>query len=413
MKTRTMISGLAIAAVGLGSLTACSTAGDASGGDVELEFFQSKTESIAVVDELIALFEEQNPGITVHQNNSPDPLTALKANLAKGNIPDVIALNVSMYNDIARTNILTEQVGTEAAEAVANQTAVDYVDRSGQTESTYALPWTVNAQVVLYDVDTFAALGLEVPTTWDEFVQTAQAVADAGERPFSFTWKDSWTTKLLMNSIVGPTQGADFWEELQEGTSSFAENPAYTEAAERMIQLKGFAEGDPFGATYDDGNAAFAAGESAMYIQGTWALPEIASVNPEKNVGVFALPTGDSADDTLLLSGPDSVVGVSKDSDHAEAAQAFVDFLFSEEAQRIYSEDQHLLSVRDDVAPVDESLAALKEQFLDEGESVMYPDGMFTGASDVAAIAQTLLYDEDVDAFLSALDADFANAGIK
>lgn len=402
----------ALATASTTALAACGSGGSDS-DSAQLEFFQSKTESVEIVNELIADFQAANPGITVVQKNTPDALTTLKADLAKGNIPDVIGINTTMYNDIAATGILAEQVETEAAKAVSNTAAVEYIDAAGQTDTTYAVPWTVNAQVVLYDIDQFEQLGLSVPETWDDFIATATAIRDAGSQPFAFTWKDNWTAKLLLNSLAGPTQGADFWQQLQAGTATFAGSEAYRDAAARLLELKGFASGDPFGATYDDGNANFASGDSVLYIQGTWAIPEIAKVSPDKRIGAFALPTADSPDGNLLLSGPDSVLGVTKDGENPEAAQKFVDFLLSAEAQASYSKDQHLLSVRDDVAPADEALAALKETWLDTGRTAMYPDSMFTGASDLGAIVQTFLYDEDTEKFLAALDSDFAAAGIK
>ncbi|HEY0258977.1 MAG TPA: extracellular solute-binding protein [Lacisediminihabitans sp.] len=407
------LAGVTLTIAVAASLAACSGSGS-SGGKTEIEFFQSKTESVDIVNKLIAEFEKKHPDITVTQNNSPDALTALKADLAKGKIPDVIAVNVSNFNDVAKTDILVDQAGTDARKAVSNTTAIDYTNQAGQTGKTvYALPWTVNAQIVLYDKDEFAKLGLTVPTTWDEFIQTAQKIKDAGEQPFEFTWKDSWTAKLLLNSIAGPTQGTDFWKKLQDGSATFTGSEAYQTAADRLLQLKKFAQADPFGTTYDDGNAAFANGKSVMYVQGTWAIPEITKVNADKNIGEFALPTGDNAAQNRLLSGPDSVVGVAKAGKHQKEAQEFVDFLFSQSAQKEYADDQHLLSVRSDVAPADTGLAALKKEWIDTNKTVMYPDGMFTGASNLAALTQSFLYDGKASTFLKAVDADFQQNGIK
>jgi raffinose/stachyose/melibiose transport system substrate-binding protein len=397
-------------------LAACGSGGSGGSGDgdpVTIEFFQSKTESIDVVDQLIADFEASHEGITVEQTAVPDALTVLTTRLAKNDIPDVIGINVSNLNDIATAGILADQSGTEAAAAVDNTSAQEYVDALSAGLGTVAVPWTVNAQVVLYDVDQFAELGLEVPTTWDEFIALARTVEDQGAEPFSFTWKDAWTAKLVFNSIAGSLQGPDFWSELQDGSVTFSDSPAYAETTEKLIELTRYAQPDPFGQGYDDGNAAFADGDSVMYVQGTWAIPEIRATNPDKNIGTFVLPAGDSADDTVLLSGPDSVLGVSNSSEHAEAAQEFVDYLMSADAQTTYSEDQFLFSVRGDVPATDEALSALKSDWLDTGRVAMYPDSMFTGASDLQALVQQFLQDQDATGFLSAVDTDYATNGVQ
>ncbi len=414
-RTRRAVAGTAALLVPL-SLAACSggSSDDESSGNVTIEFFQSKTESIDIVDELIADFEATHEGITVEQTSVPDALTVLTSRLAKNDVPDVIGINVSNLNDIATAGVLADLSGTDAAEAVDNESAQEYVDAlSGTDDETLAVPWTVNAQVVLYDIDQFDELGLTVPTTWDEFLDVAQQIKDAGQEPFYFTWKDSWTAKMLLNSVGGSLQGDDFWSELQDGTATFADSAAYQETTEKLIELKQYAQDDPFGKGYDDGNAAFANGDSVMYVQGTWAIPEIRATNPDKNIGTFVMPVTDDADDTVLLSGPDSVLTVSSTTEHAEAAQEFVDYLMSAEAQATYTADQFLFSVRNDVPAEDSALSELKTDWLDTGRVAMYPDSMFTGSSNLSALVQTFLQDEDASTFLQAVDEDFAANGVK
>lgn len=394
-------------------LSACSSGSGGGNGDVEIEFFQSKSESIEVVDQLIKEFEASNSGITVTQTSVPDPLTVLQSRLAKGDVPDIIGLNVSNLNDIATSGILKDLSGTAAADAVDNAGAQEYADKLGVQGSTVAVPWAVNAQVVLYDIDQFTELGLTVPTTWEEFIATAQAVKDAGREPFTFTWKDSWTAKLVFNSVAGSLQGPDFWAGLQDGSATFADSPAYAETAKKLLELKALAQPDPFGTTYDAGNSAFANGDSAMYVQGTWAIPEIRATNPDKNIGTFVMPVGGSAEDSVLLSGPDSVLAVADGTERTDAAQKFVDFLLGAQAQQTFTEDQYLFSVRNDVPATDEALTALKTDWLDEGRTAMYPDSMVRGSSNMAAIVQQFLIDEDANAFLEALDSDFAANGVK
>lgn len=395
----------------VGSLTSC--ASGSTGDTTTIEFFQYKSEAVDVVDDLIDEFEAEHPDIEVVQTVPSDSLTELKAALAKGDVPDVVNINASNYYELVEAGVLSDLGGTQAQESVTNQSAVDYLSTIGLTDTAYALPLTVNAQAVLYDKDQFAELGLEVPTSWDEFVALAQTIEDAGETPFEFTWKDSWVDRLLVNGLGGPEQGDDFAEQLRAGDVSFSDSDVYREVAERALELKQYAQEDPFGTTYDDGNAAFANGDSVLYIQGTWAIPEITSVNPDKNVGVFVLPTGDSADENSVVSGPDSIVGIPADSENTEAAQEFVDFLFSQSAQEEYADDQHLISVRSDVSPSDDELAALKTDWIDEGRTAIYLGDLFDGSSDLAAIAQTFLDDEDVDAFLEAIDEDYEAHGVR
>ena len=50
-------------------------------------------------------------------------------------------------------------------------------------------------------------------------------------------------------------------------------------------------------------NAAFARGESAMLLQGIWALNPVKAINPDINAAIFPYPAADDPDDRLLVSG--------------------------------------------------------------------------------------------------------------
>ncbi|MGO1265589.1 MAG: ABC transporter substrate-binding protein [Microbacterium gubbeenense] len=366
-----------------------------------------------MVDELIEEFEAQNEGITVTQTNVPDPFVALQTRLARGDVPDVIGMNLSVMNDISSQGILRDLSGTVAADAVANEGAQEYVNQLSGADGIAAVPWSLNAVGVLYDVDQFEELGVEEPTTWSELLDVAAAVEGSDRDPFFFTWLDAWTATAPFNAMAGALQGPDFWDELVDGSATISDSDAYGTAAENMLALRELGNSDPFGMGYDDGNAAFADGDAVMYPQGIWALPVIADINPDKNIGIFPLPATDNPDDTALVSGPDSVLAISEDTSEAEAAQEFVDFLMSAEAQQTFTEDQFLISVRDDVQPTNPALAALKSDWLDAARTGIYPDSMTSGSSNMTAILQDFLQDGDVDSFLARLDDDFEQYSVR
>lgn len=413
--------GLLSAGTGLGigiaalSLTGCGddSGGPGSGGKTSLEFFQSKSESIDVVDELIAQFQKDHPDITVEQTSVPDPYVALQTRLARGDLPDVLGINVSVLNGISSSDLLTDLAGTAAAKAVTTKGAQDYVNQVDGVDQTVAVPWSLNAVGVLYDVDAFSELGIEVPRTWSELTQAAEKIKKSGQEAFYFTWKDGWTAKAPFNAMAGGAQGEGFWGELKAGTAKMSQSPAYRTAATNMLALKKLGNKDALGVGYDDGNATFAQGKCVMYPQGIWAIPVIKDINPDKNIGMFHLPATDSPDSEVLVSGTDSVLAIPQQTKNADAAQLFVDYLLSADAQRMFTEDQFLISVRNDVEPVDPALSSLKKEWLDAGRTGVYPDSMVSGSSQQTAILQEFLSDGKVDRFLQRLDEDYAQNAVK
>lgn len=406
------------AAVSMLVTTAAACGNDAEGensanGKVEIQFFQKKPESVKITNKLIKEFESKNPNIKVEQQNASDPLTVLKSRMAKNDVPDVITADGTYYNDLVKANILTEQKGTEAYKAVANKGYYDYLRKIGQTDKDYAVPWSIIGEGVLYNVDIFKKYDLKPPTTWDEFINLAQKLKQQNEQPFIFTWKDSDPANKTAMAVAAPMQGDHFWDNLQSGKETFSKNKGWRTAAERMLKLREFAQGDPNGTDYNDGNSQFANGKSAMYITGIWAIPAIKEANPNINLGFFVLPTSDKPNETKLISGTDALIGVSTASKHQDAAQKFVTFLLSKKAQEEYTTDQNLLSVRSDVPAGTDVLTAMKADYIDKGKTCIFPDVMFTGASDMKGLSQIFLTNGDVDAYLNGLDADYQKNGIR
>ncbi|MBC7761339.1 MAG: extracellular solute-binding protein [Candidatus Saccharibacteria bacterium] len=408
---------LALVAITLATalaVTGCTGGTGGTSGEVKLSFFQSKAESVGVVNDLIKKFEASHPGIKVVQDNAPEPATALQSRLAKNAIPDLVAVNISNYYDVVKDKILNDLSATEAYKSVGDKAALAYVQKAGQTKEVLAVPWSTNAQVVLYNQSMFDSMGLKAPTTWSQMLDMSAQIKSAGETPFFFTWKDSWTAMMLFNSIGGNLQPTNFWDQLKSGKNSFSKDPGYQESAKKLLELKRFGQADPFGKGYNDGNAAFANGESVMYVQGIWAIPEIQATNPKIKVGAFVMPATENASKTKILGGPDSIIGVSKTSAHKKEAVEFLNFLMSKESQQTYTDNQHLFSVRSDVTPADPILLPLKQGWIDQGRVSGYPNGMFAAGSNLNALCQQYLQGtQKPAAFLESVDADWKQHGVK
>lgn len=416
MKKNLMRTALAVAAAGALAVTAagCSSSdAGSSDGKVTIELFQYKTEAKGTIDKLIAEFNKENPDITVKQTAVADAVTVLKSRLAKNQVPDLISLNVSAYYDMAQSGLLADLTDTEAYSSVTDTTALDYMNVAGQTDDNLALPWATNAQIVLYDVDAYNELGLTVPTTWDEFIGNAEVIKESGATPFSFGWKDTWAAMMLTNSLVASSKPTDLLAQLQSGETTFETQPDWGPAVSAGQDLKPFAQADAFGTNYDDSIAAFANKDAVMLVNGTWTIPTIRQANPDLNVGAFVMPSPIADASTKMPSGPDAFIARSAESKNGEAAQKFMDFLFTADAQKVYADEQMLFSVRNDVVSEDPLMAEIKTDWIDAGNTASYSDGMFSGGTNYWAINWDFLNTGDEDTYLAALDADFAKNGVQ
>lgn len=416
---RTAIAAASVIGLSLG-MAACSSAdsgsaesGAASGGQVAIEFFQNKREAVDTYNKLIDMFEAENPDIKVNQVNSADADTVFQSRLASGDVPDVAALGTQGYAPLVAGGALQDLTGSDAAKEVSNQQALEGMHQLGLTDQDFGLPMSVNSLFVLYNQEKWDALGLTEPTTWTEFIALLDKIKAAGETPIYFTILDAWTAQGLGNGISASVRPEDFIQEIRDGKTTFADSPVMQETAEKLVELSSYAQPDAAGRSYDDGNTAFANGESVMYIQGNWTIAPLLDLNPDLKLGAFGWPGTDDKEQNKIVSGPDQLLGIPVGSKNPEAAEKFLTFLLSKEAQQVYSDEQTLYSVRDDVAPTNETVRPIYEEWVKTGRTAFPLDAYFGVGSDYAGVTQELFNTGDIDKYLSGIQQNWESFGIK
>lgn len=371
---------------------------------VELEFFQSKREAVTTFNELITKFEAENPNIKVIQNQVPDAETVLKSRLARNNVPDIMGLGGNYtYGQIAAAGILKDFSNDPylAKTQLAYQKMLQ--DLHGK-KGHYGIPYTANANTVLYNKDKFAELNLEIPKTWEQFIDTAKKIKAAGGTPFYLTFKDAWTIMIPWNSLAANLQGNNFIEKKIAGTTSFQEQ--YKTVAARIYQLLDYGQEDVFGFGYEQGNQAFANGKSFMYLQGVWAINPILNSNPELNLGAFALPAVNNHAQNKLVSGVDTILTISKNTKYPEAAEKFIHFLLEKENVQYYIDQQMTFSAIKGVFQTDPTVVDLKDYFAN-GKIAPFPDHYYPSGMEAPNLIQGFLHQGNIDKFLQTLDYEW------
>lgn len=138
---------------------------------------------------------------------------------------------------------------------------------------------------------------------------------------------------------------ADVFQQVNRGETTFSVE--YRELAEKILQLLPYAQEDPYAYSYNDACTAFARGESAMYCIGSYAVPQIKSVNPDMNIDSFVFPANDSADGQILNSGVDLQFCVMENCKDKEAAYEVLRFMLEDENLQIYLDDQNAVPCKE------------------------------------------------------------------
>ncbi|MGR0219057.1 ABC transporter substrate-binding protein [Agromyces sp. ZXT2-6] len=331
------------------ALAGCS-AGDSGSadGEVELTFLVDNGEStVATAEALAEAFTAENPDITIEVETRPqgaDGDNVVKTRLSTGEMADLF-----QYNSGSLLQALNPD---QTLVNLADQEYVDKLDEnfveSVSTENgVYGVPMGQSmAGAVLYNKDIYAELGLEIPTTWDEFIANSEAIKEAGvAAPIVQTYGDTWTSQLFVlgdfNNVLA--EDPDWAEKYTNNEAKYVDEPAFAgfehlqEAFEKDLFNEDFAS-----ALYADGVSMVATGEGAHYPMLTFAASQLTTTNPEAAdvVGTFPLPGDDPETNGLTVWMPTYTVYVpqSTEGEKLEATQQFLEFLTTPEACDIQSE---------------------------------------------------------------------------
>ena len=94
-----------------------------------------------------------------------------------------------------------------------------------------------------------------------------------GIQPLYFGYKDTWTCLAPWNAIAVNLCDTDIAYQVNSGNATFSE--AYKEVAEKDKELLKYGQKNPVAYSYNDACTAFARGQSAMYVIGNYAIPQI------------------------------------------------------------------------------------------------------------------------------------------
>ncbi|MBD5476686.1 MAG: extracellular solute-binding protein [Lachnospiraceae bacterium] len=382
----------------------CGNASD--GGKIQIEIVQYKPEAANYFSTVEEEFNATHDDIHLKISSPNDAMTILRTRFIREDYPDIIGIGGDInYSYFVEAEILADVSDYEGLQNI-NQAYLD-IDEALElvpTDGTYAVPYVANAAGVLYNKDMFEEHGWEIPQNWEELVTLCDEIKAEGILPFYFGFKDTWTCLAPWNSMAVDLSPADTTKQVNRGQTTFSKE--YREISEKYLKLLNYGPDDPFAYGYNDACTAFARGESAMYPIGSYAAPQILSVNPDLNLDSFVMPACDDHDGNTLNSGIDLQFCVTAECKNKEAAYEVLDFLYAEENLQKYIDAQTAIPCKEGNFQLPSILDGMTDYIL-EGNMKDYQDHYYPSEMAVDAQIQTFLLNKDVDAFLSKFDTDW------
>lgn len=377
-----------------------------TGDKTVIELVQYKPEAVKIFEQFEKEFNETHDDIELIIDSPNDAMTVLKTRFIRDDYPDIIGIGGEVnYSNFVDAGILADVSDYEGLKTI-NQAYIDILENLEfvPTEGTYGVPYVANAAGVLYNKEMFEENGWEIPETWTEFIQLCETIKKSGKQPLYFGFKDTWTCLAPWNALAVDLAEADVCQQVNRGETTFTKE--YEDVAQKMLEILLYGQEGPFAYGYNDACTAFANGESAMYTIGSYAIPQIKSVNPDMKIDSFVMPGSDNKEENLLNSGVDLQFCVTKDCENKEAAYEVLDFLLEHDNVQAFMDSQNSVPCKQEAFELAPEIEGMKS-YIEQGKMTDYQDHYYPTEMSVDAQIQTLLLQKDTDAFLKKFDKDW------
>ncbi|WP_308797981.1 ABC transporter substrate-binding protein [Agromyces silvae] len=334
-------------------LSACApsaSSGDdqASGDDVTLKVWSWRTEDVDAYTKIFDVFEEENPGITVEfeafQNTEYNQI--LTTGLAGSDGPDVPM--VRAYGQL--------QPNIEAGQLEPIDGDVDGLDdiapsviagAKGKADGkTYAVPLATQTLQMFYNTAIFDEHGLEVPTTWDEFIDVQETLLAAGVTPIALGAKDDWILPIFAD-IVGSARygGADFEAKVLSGETDFTD-PDYVASLGLITDLQKYLTPDVVGVSYTDSQIQFTSGQAAQFPGGSFEIATFRNQAPDLEFASYQVPLPEGAvlDAPVSPAYADGNFAINAKSKHKEESLKLLNWLATPEFGQLVADELNQFS---------------------------------------------------------------------
>jgi len=316
--------------------------------DVNLSFFTGKVETVDLLNEIIANYNEQSGGVTVEQEYQADASNIIKIKFASGESPDVMTTYEQEYVDQGKyLDLSNESAWWDRLIPSMKDSCTDL-----NTGKQFRVCTNMTMAGFFYNKEIFEELGLSVATDWATFKSNLEAIKKAYPDVdpwfiFGEAWHLGHLIEFLPHGYIKAKYGATEAKKAMLNNDSSKlnwsdPNGAMCTFAKNLVELQkeGLLNEDVLTATSDNCVDAFVTGKCAMFSNGMWCLSSILEKDPSMadKIGFAPYPSFMSDGVPVVLVAEDSGYSISTDTENVEEAKDFLTYLFSAENQKKYAE---------------------------------------------------------------------------
>ena len=246
MRTTRSLAVLAAAALPAVLLAGCAPAAGSGEEEITLSVWSWQAASAPAWEKVFDVYEAEHPGVTVEFEGyqATEYNQVLATGLEGSDGPDVAMLRA--YGG-AQAAIRAEQLVPLDDEIDGLDEIDPVVLRAAQGADDgvlYGVPFAYQTMQMYYNAALFDELGLEEPTTWDEFIALQEDLQKAEVTPMALGAREDWVLPMFAD-IVGSARygGAQFEERVLSGETDFTD-PDYVSSLQIVQDMQQYLDPD-------------------------------------------------------------------------------------------------------------------------------------------------------------------------
>lgn len=282
-------------------------------------------------DYAVEKMKEKMPNVELDlEIMAQDDNQKIKTYAATGNLPDIFVATSDIIESFKKSDnilMLDDYVKDLKIEDRFLQSSMSLLkDKEGHT---WAVPSAGQfAALLYYNKDVFEKCNVEVPTNYEEFLESVKTFKSNDIIPLALFAKEKWPGVQLFDMLVSRKESKGV-AKLDSGDGSASEE-AYISAANKIVELvkAGLLPKGAFNLSSDEAGALFKEGKAAMYLSGAWSMNNLGT-NMGDNVGILYYPLADAKDAdnvkwNMSGGGYNSGFGVSPHSKYKDIAAEYL-----------------------------------------------------------------------------------------
>jgi raffinose/stachyose/melibiose transport system substrate-binding protein len=304
------------------------------------------------IEALIDAYEEKHPNVTIDISFASfnDYGQRIKLQMSEADAPDIAQAGqaFTMMGPLVEGGLLRPLDDYAELYGWADRFGPGLLDQARfesdgskfGTGDLYGLALGGNMVGIFYNRAVVEELGIDPDfETLEDFDAALAAAKEGGYVPMALGNADAWPANHLLSSLISQyADNADMLSWIFGNDGASFESDSFLAATEHLERWAADGLIDPAanGLSFDDAISRFAAGDSAFFVTGNWALATMQDQMGD-NVGFTAFP-GLSADAPARATGATtSPFTISAATDYPDVAANFLDFMTGPEAADILS----------------------------------------------------------------------------